>query len=69
MCKILGEEFDLDQEFDNPDHEMFILNVLLGRYEMSILFLGRVNVIFNEKKLNFFLNLLIESYLFGIDCW
>ncbi|RNA09709.1 transient receptor potential cation channel subfamily M member 3 isoform X26 [Brachionus plicatilis] len=37
------KEFNLDEEFDNPDHEMFIFNVLLSQFEMSLIFLRRGN--------------------------
>lgn len=31
-------EIDIDTKFDNPEHELFMFNVLLGRSSMSKLF-------------------------------
>lgn len=41
-----GEDFKFDDEFDNPEHELFIFNVLLCRFDMAMLFLtiSRVNI-------------------------
>jgi hypothetical protein len=43
------EEFDVEQKFENPEHELFMYSILLCRFEMAKLFClkGKVKVIFN----------------------
>jgi hypothetical protein len=43
---------DIDDKFENPEHELFMLSILLGRFEMAKLFCFNGHV-----KINIFFNL------------
>ncbi len=51
----------MDNKFSNPEHELFLFNVLLGRFEMAKIFCTVGNVKLSVKQI--FICLLIFSNL------